>query len=197
MAEFVEATIVSIAAQTYPAIETIVVNDGSFGQEDRILEELAARYPLSVLAQPNAGLGAARNFGISQARGRYVLPLDADNTIEPTFVERCVDVLESDRRMAFVTTWSRWTSTRTVRRPRSSALGYQPLGNESDLIEHDNVAGDAAAVLRRRIFDLGFRYSQDLTSYEDWHLYLELHRAGHEGLVIPQRLLNYRVRRTP
>ncbi|ADB53864.1 glycosyltransferase [Conexibacter woesei] len=194
MSEFIEDTVRSVVAQTYPEVETLIVNDGSFGEADRILEELAVRYPLTVLSQPNAGLGAARNFGVAQARGRYVLPLDADNMIAPAFIERCVDVLESDRRLAYVTSWSRYVDERGEPTDELST-GYQPLGNETELIVRDNVAGDAAAVIRHRIFDLGFAYSQDLTSYEDWHFYLELHRAGHHGLVIPERLLDYRVRR--
>ncbi len=48
--------------------------------------------------------------------------------------------------------------------------------------------------MRRRIFDAGFRYSEELTSFEDWHFYRELQRAGHFGAVIPERLLRYRVR---
>jgi glycogen(starch) synthase len=193
MAAFVEDTVRSVMAQTYPKLETIVVNDGSHWEEDRILEELAVRYPLTVLTQSNAGLGAARNFGISQARGRYVLPLDADNLIMPCFVERAVDVLEHDRRVAYVTSWSTYVDE--VGDPlRGNAVGYQPIGNESRLITRNNVAGDAAALLRRRVFDLGFHYSQDLTSFEDWHFYLELHLAGHYGRVMPERLLHYRVR---
>ena len=47
-----------------------------------------------VVTQMNQGLGAARNFGISQSRGRYVFPLDCDNIAEPEFVARCVEVLE-------------------------------------------------------------------------------------------------------
>ena len=171
----------------------IVVNDGSFFPEDEILREISARYPVAVLSQPNAGLGAARNFGISQARGRYVLPLDADNEIAPTFVARCVEVLEADREIAYVTSWSLYIDEDGE--PYDDAgTGYQPIGNQTELIERDNVAGDAAAVIRRRLFDLGLPYSQDLTSYEDWHLYLEMHRRGHHGRVIPERLLRYRVR---
>ena len=193
MAGFVEETLRSIAAQTYPRIEVLLIHDGSFDPTDAVLHELATRYPITVLSQPNAGLGAARNFGIGQARGRYVLPLDSDNMIEPTFVERCVDVLEEDRDVAYVTAWSRYVDDQGE--PLlEAAEGFQPLGNESDLLARNNVAGDAAAVMRRRLFDLGFSYSQDLTSYEDWELYLRLARAGRVGLVIPERLLLYRVR---
>ena len=95
LAAHVRATAASAAEQTYRPIEIVVVNDGSFGEEDWILAELAADYPLTVLSQSNAGLGAARNFGIGQSRGRYVLPLDADNVLEP-LVERTVAILESD-----------------------------------------------------------------------------------------------------
>jgi hypothetical protein len=58
----------------------------------------------------------------------------------------------------------------------------------------ENVAGDAAAVIRRQVFDAGFRYSEELTSYEDWAFYRRLRAAGRFGVVIPERLLRYRVR---
>jgi glycogen synthase len=72
--------------------------------------------------------------------------------------------------------------------------GYMPFGNWSRLIERNNVGGTCAALLRRRLFELGFAYSPDLTAYEDWLLYYDLHRAGHHGAVIPERLFRYRVR---
>ena len=83
----------------------------------------------------------------------------------------------------------------TTGMPRAGPyIGYQPLGNHAALNAEENVAGDAAAVLRRRLFDAGFRYSEELTSFEDWHLYRELRDAGHFGAVIPERLIRYRVR---
>ena len=86
----VEETLASVQSQTYDAIETLVVNDGSLREEDAAFLERAERLPIQVLTQVNSGLGAARNFGVSQCRGDYVLPLDADDLIDPTFVERCV-----------------------------------------------------------------------------------------------------------
>ena len=189
---YLEETVRSAFEQTYPNLEVLVVNDGSLRAEDAILFELAERYDFRLVTQPNAGLGAARNAGIKMSRGYYVFPLDADNVAEPEFVERCVEVLEGDESLAFVTSWTRYIDDDGTPH-HGAAAGYQPLGNWGS-IPGENMAGDAAAVIRRRIFDRGFWYSQDLTSYEDWQLYRELRAAGLYGHVIPERLLRYRVR---
>jgi glycogen(starch) synthase len=191
--EHVEATVESVFAQTYPRLEVIIVNDGSFYDADWVLGELAARYPLTVLTQMNAGLGAARNFGISQSRGRYIVPLDPDDMIEPTYVERGVKILESQPDLAYVTTWTRYIDQYGADFDPPDQ-GYQPLGNMSELLKVTNVAAVATSVIRRHVFDLGFAYSQDLTSFEDWGLYRDLGEKGYEGLVIPERLFQYRVR---
>ena len=189
--EYVGETIESVLAQTHPRTEILVVNDGSLRPEDEALYD--GTYPgVTVLTQPNSGLGVARNFGIASARGRYVLPLDADDVLEPAFIERCVDALERDPQLAYVTSWVGYVD------PNGDALkghpGYPAYGNWSRLIERNNVGGTCAALFRRRLFEIGFGYSPDLTSYEDWLLYYDLHRAGHYGAVIPERLFRYRVR---
>jgi glycogen synthase len=190
---YVRDTIESLLLQTYPRVEIVLVNDGSFEEEDWIVAELAAQHPVIVLSQMNGGLGAARNFGIRQSRGRYVFPLDSDNIAEPEFVARCVEVLEARPEVAYVTSWSRYIELDGTFRAGPD-LGYEPLGNVAECNAEENVAGDAAAVLRRRLFDAGFRYSEELTSFEDWHLYRELQLARHYGAVIPERLLRYRLR---
>jgi glycosyltransferase involved in cell wall biosynthesis len=190
---YVEETVRSIFEQTYREVEVLVVNDGSFGREDWVLGELSARYPITVLTQQNSGLGAARNFGIGQSRGRYVFPLDADNVATPSFIERCVEVLQERPELMYVNSWVRYIDEQS-KPHRPPIEGYQPVSNELSALDVLNVAGDAAAVIRRRAFDLGFWYSEDATSYEDWLLYRELAKAGFYGHSIPERLLLYRVR---
>ena len=85
---FVEDTVRSAFEQDYPSIELIVVNDGSWRPQDRVLDQIADRFPVRILTQPNCGLSRARNAGILHSRGRYVLPLDADNILRPGFVSR-------------------------------------------------------------------------------------------------------------
>lgn len=192
MHHYVEDTLRSALAQTHDAVEVIVVNDGSFEPEDRELLRLSVRWPVAVVTQPNQGLGAARNAGIAQARGRYVLPLDADNLLEPTFVARCVEILESDPDVAYVTSWNRYVEDDGEPRVGPSA-SYHPFGNDTPLVERLNTAGDAVAVLRRSVFET-HRYDPFLTSFEDWSLYRRLRRAGLYGRVVPEPLVRYRVR---
>jgi glycogen synthase len=189
---YIGETLESVLAQTHPRIETLIVNDGSLREDDVGLYN-GALSEATVLTQPNSGLGAARNLGITSARGQYVLPLDADDILEPTFVERCVDALERDPELAYATTWARYVDDEGG--PISGDHGgYMPVGNWSRLLERQNVGGTCAALFRRRLFEIGFEYSPDLTSYEDWLLYCDLRRAGYEGAVIPERLFRYRVR---
>lgn len=190
--EFVEETVQSVVDQTYRRIEILLVNDGSLREEDGVLDDLAKLYPIKVFTQENSGLGSARNFGISQSEGEYVLPLDADDLAAPTFVERCVEVLEEEPQVAYVTSWSQFIDDAGTPIEDAGA-GYQPLGI-CRALRYLNVAGSAEAVFRKRLFELGFTYSVDLTSYEDWEHFRRLSDAGYEGRIIPERLLSYRIR---
>ena len=191
--ELVEETLASALAQTYPEIEVILVNDGSLRDVDAHVYDLADRLGVRVVTQPNAGLGPARNFGVAAARGRYVLPLDADDLLAPEFVACCVEALERDPELAYVTTYVQYVEPDGT--PVGDELGgYVPYGNWTRLMERNNAAGTCTAVFRRRLFAQGFRYSLDLTSYEDWFLYRELAAGGHHGAVIPERLFKYRIR---
>jgi glycosyltransferase involved in cell wall biosynthesis len=191
--QYLRETLDSAAAQSHPATEIVIVNDGSLRAEDRVVYELADEFGARVITQVNSGLGAARNHGIAQSRGRFVLPLDADDVIAPGFVARCVRALEGNEDLAYVTTWVEYMDPSG--RPASDEDGgYYPLGNWSGLMDRNNVGGTCIALFRRTLFESGFDYSTDLTSYEDWLLYLQLHHAGHHGGVIPERLIRYRVR---
>jgi glycogen(starch) synthase len=192
MHDHVAETIESIFTQTHRPLEVIVVNDGSFEPADYVLAELAERFPLKVVTQPNSGLGQARNLGVAVSRGRYVVPVDPDDLLLPEFVARCVEVLEAEPELAYATTWTTYMDEDGTPIPGG---GYRPLGNTAGYLDTENVAGSAMALIRRSVFSSGHRYSADLTSYEDWLLYRELAAAGLEGRVIPEPLARYRVRR--
>ncbi|WP_343554094.1 glycosyltransferase family A protein [Pantoea sp.] len=82
----IKRTLLSVLNQTYNNHEVIVVNDGSSDLTPNIVAEFSAYSQVTVINQINAGVSAARNSGIKQARGEYVLFLDADDWVDDNFL---------------------------------------------------------------------------------------------------------------
>ena len=89
-ARFIGSAIESVLAQTYDAIECVVVDDGSTDDS----AGLAASFPnVRVVRQDNAGVAAARNNGVEASSGDAIAFLDADDAWMPEKIERQVDLL--------------------------------------------------------------------------------------------------------
>ena len=85
---FVGQTIESVLAQTYPDWEMLIVNDGSKDNSEQIALDYAAKdNRIRVFSQPNGGSASARNHGIREAQGRYMVFLDSDDYWDKTFLE--------------------------------------------------------------------------------------------------------------
>lgn len=103
----------SVFNQTFQDWEAIVVDDGSTDPETvKLLSGLERNPRLYVHHQENQGLSTSRNHGIQLARGKYVCCLDADDTLEPTYFEKALSVLESRPETGFVYSWARMFSER-------------------------------------------------------------------------------------
>ena len=86
--KYLPACLESIAGQTYPNLQVVVVDDGSKDASLSIAQEYAAKHPfIEVYHQENAGVAAARNNLLSHVKGEYVLFVDSDDWIEPDMVD--------------------------------------------------------------------------------------------------------------
>ena len=96
-AAYLAQTVRSVVAQSLDAIEIVFVDDGSSDDTVSVITALIASIThirCRLLTQAQSGVAAARNAGIAASNGCYVLPLDADDLIEPMMLEHCVRALE-------------------------------------------------------------------------------------------------------
>ena len=99
---FIKKTIDSALNQTYKKLEIIIVNDGS---KDKTYEEIC-RYEaqgVKIINKPNTGVSDSRNIGMKYASGDYIMFLDADDILEPDYLERRIELLEKDKTLDFCT----------------------------------------------------------------------------------------------
>ena len=90
--KYIQKCIESLIGQTYRDTEIIVIDDGSSDKSPEILSELQDKHPkIKVITQENSGVCAARNKGIAESTGDYILFVDGDDYLNPDYIDRLVD----------------------------------------------------------------------------------------------------------
>lgn len=84
----IETTLSSVLAQTYTNFEVVVVDDGSNDSSAKVVSNIAKADPrVRLIQKENGGVSSARNRGIKEAKGEYIVLLDGDDIWEKTFLE--------------------------------------------------------------------------------------------------------------
>lgn len=97
---FICDAIQSVAHQTYPNWELIVVDDGSTDNTQAVVKALST--PLTFITQSNQGISAARNAGLNRAHGRFIAFLDADDVWMPQKLELQMKYLDDHPEVGIV-----------------------------------------------------------------------------------------------
>ncbi len=190
---FLGRTLASALAQIYSPIEVIVVDDGSTDRTAALVKETADRdNRVRLFCTQQSGVAAARNFGVSHARGKLIAPLDADDLWHPEKVSRQVAVLKaSPAKVGVVYCWCIHIDeddfVMTPVRANSTAQGRVT----SSLAEINILQTSSTALIKRASFDAVGGYDVNLKQAEDWKLYLALSDVC-DFAVVPEHLVGYR-----
>lgn len=177
-------TIESVLAQTVPC-EIIVVNDGSQDLTKQVLYEYEDK--VKIIHQSNRGLPSARNTGIMNATSEWVVPLDSDDMLEPTYIERVLTVIE-DVPEADVVAPSFYNFGDS-----EGAILLQMRPKLEDF-KSGNKIGYCAAIRRSALLEVGGYSPKMFWGYEDLALWINLLSRGKTIVTIPEYLWKYRTK---
>jgi glycosyltransferase involved in cell wall biosynthesis len=177
----------SLLAQTYVEWEGIIVNDGSPDNTEEVATAYLQKDKRFVyLSKSNGGISSARNVGIAQAKGEFILPLDADDRIGQTYIEKAIDV--------FLTA----PATKLVY-CKAALFGIKECAWEVSYAGYRNLLqGNSifcSSLFRKADFlKMGGYDETMLYGYEDWEFYIRL--LDDESIVrqLPEVLFYYRVK---
>ncbi len=190
MGRYLPEALESIRRQSFTSHEVLVIDDGSTDALSLDVLEQEERRGVTVLRQRHAGVSAARNRGLAQARGKWVLPLDPDDLIAPEFLKTMVEAFERDSSLTYATSLSSFF----VDDPSVPIGGWVPWGAARNAMAVINVASTCTALMLRSKVEEAGGYDEWMTAYEDWDLFCSLVERGARGAVVPEFLFHYRVR---
>lgn len=166
----------SVLAQTFRDFEIVVVDDGSV---DDTVESLAPFWNcIQYVYQENRGRSAARNCGISVARGRFVAFLDADDHWHPTKLEKCIPYLSANSRIGLVHSAYYAVSGGTAQIVTRGS-SYCDSNVFSELLFRQSIGTPSCVVVTAEQLAHTGGFREDLDGTEDWDLWLRIAARSH------------------
>ncbi len=190
-AEYLEDCLSSAYNQTVPAHEIIVINDGSTDNTQEIAERYMFRQfpliesPVRVINQVNKGLASARNTGIMNATGDYILPLDADDMLEENAVEKILMAIGQTNADIIAPSFTEFGKSN-----RQVILEMPTM----ELMKVGNRLGYCSAVRRSVLAEVGGYNPKMKWGYEDYDLWFDLFKRNKTLCIVQDPLWRYRVK---
>jgi glycosyltransferase involved in cell wall biosynthesis len=220
--QYVEQCLQSVLSQTYDNFDVTLVNDGSTDHSLVVVEEMRDRWNreerlkfvqqfkereqaeptpgcydfcgrLKIISRENRGLSESRNDGIRPGDGEFILPLDSDDWIDPTYLERTVPRM-ADPLVGIVSTDMQYEGLLHSRiPPKGLTLAHEMHSNDLPV----------CSLIRRSAFEQTKGYetifievagSSKVLGYEDWNMWLDILKRGWKVAVVNEPLFHYRVK---
>lgn len=178
-----EKTLQSAFDSTYKNIEVVIVNDGSTDEYVKLKLESIKDHPnIKIIYQENQGPSSARNNGIKNSNGDLILPLDADDMIQPEYIQSCVNILKNNKNISpvYCDTHHIGETQGVESRPEWS---IERLNNGPFIVN--------CSMFHRKAFEDCNGYDEELKGWEDYDLWIRMGLKGYSGKRIPKPLFIY------
>ena len=177
MKDYLKETVDSALAQAYKNFEVIVIDDGS-------TDDVQSINGVTWIRQENQGLNSARNAGAKTSTGDLLLFLDADDKLDPTYLQKTVPLMTAG--VGIVSTDMQYFGLSNLRIPTAETLQQQKVSNRMPY----------CVLIRREAFEQagGYTMNPDIWAYGDWNLSLSILKRGWRCAVLREPLFNYRIR---
>lgn len=184
--QYLSDCIESVLSQTKAPHEIIVIDDGS---TDNSLE-IARSYEdkgVKVIAQVNKGLASARNTGIMNSTGEYILPLDADDMLYENAIELIEKTIEETDADIVA------PSLKNFGIDSTTIILEKVVGGVESFIEANRIPY-ASAFKKSCALEVGGYSPKMVHGYEDLHFWIDLLKRGKKIVTIQEPLLLYRTK---
>jgi glycosyltransferase involved in cell wall biosynthesis len=184
--EFIEEAIKSVEDSLYNNIEIIIIDDNSsdLATQAKLQSLLSKGYNVQRLSK-NQGVGNARNHGIKLAKGKYILPLDADDRLKPAYLSKAVEVFENRSNVGVV-------YCNVQRFGAKSSVRIAPEFKLAQLLAGNFIA--SCSLFRRELWEKSTGYDANMPNYEDWEFWISLAKLGAEFFHLNEVLFEYRAK---
>lgn len=180
-AQYLSDAIDSAKAQTYEDIEIIVVDDGSTQDLSPVMHKYRQDVDwIHYYRQENQGLSSARNNGIANASGEWILPLDSDDKIHRTFVAKAIQA-NSD----IVSSWLKFFGT------YDSTWSPDPQPSPESFLSRNQI--NCCSMFRKEMWKKLGGYDEGMRDgFEDYEFWIRATKAGYKVVVLQEALFFYR-----
>ena len=184
--EFIGEAVESVVGAKREDLELIVVDDGSTDERTRkAFQDLRAR-GIKVICQENRGLSAARNAGIRASHGDYIFPLDADDHMCSGWIDRGIQILDSNPKVGVVYGDTECFGERNGR--------WETGPFDPDRLLSNNYI-HASALYRRSVWEQNSGYDSTIPAqggHEDWDFWIGALEHGWRFDYVPEVFFEYR-----
>lgn len=182
--KYVTDAIDSVLDSNFNDLEIIVVNDGSTDEKTNTLLHTIQRPKTKVIETENQGASQARNTAILASQGEYILPLDADDIIYPTYIGKAVAELDNHQDLGIIYAKGEYFGLK-------HGIWELPEYSLKQIINNNCIP--VCGMFRRQDYNKTSGYNANMIDgLEDWDFWLSLIENGVKVKILDEILFKYR-----